>query len=529
MNWCRTFGSNHVDQRPFRGRRHLLVWRRTRLALLIPLLLALALASVAGAAVGDPTGQPARPAWAAHRDPVTIVTNGWIDVREILRTVATNSDLGLQMAPDVEGKVNVHLEKVAIEKALTALLEPVDLGYEVMDGVLVVYKRGMVTRWFTFDYPLTLREGRGELEISASATGSSGGGSSGESEGGTNKSHVTSSSVMSIWPEVTASLKVLVFQGMELPDGGDEDSIGASLSDTEGRSLVVNPMASLVQVTAEWSRVRQVEMLLTRLKESLQRQVAIEVRIMEVTLDEDTQTGVNWDAILRKSDLKSVSLSTFDEGDNIADDFLQFVVEGHDVSGVVQAIAATGDIRTVSTPRVTTLNNQKAVVRVVKEDVYYIAEVEPAVVTNGVATEPVISYTPVTFPVGVVLDVTPQVGRDRVVTLNVHPTISDVVGTAESPNQDTAPILSIREMDTVGKVRDGQTLVIAGLISERTKLTRSGIPVLKDLPLLGYLFGSTRNQKYNIELVMLLTPVITEGDAADAVAEATRQEMEGKM
>jgi len=458
--------------------------------------------------------------WDAGRPPVSIVTNGWIDVREILRTVTANSGLGLQMAPDVQGQVNVHLEQVRLSRALDALLEPVNLGYEVVDDVVVVHRRGMVTRWFTFDYPVTLREGRGELQVSAareSSGGGSGGGSGGSGGGDSNqnRSHVTSTATMSIWPEVMASLKVLVFQGAQLHEeqGGGQTVQSVNLSDSEGRSLVVNPMASLVQVTAEWDRVRRVAELLDRLEESLQRQVAIEVQIMEVYLDNDAQTGVNWQDILRGD--ASMSLNALGAGENIGETFFQFVVNSADVRGVLEVVERSGDLRTVSTPRVTTLNNQKAVVRVVTEDVYYEATVEPAIITNGVGTEPVVNYTPRIVPVGVVLDVTPQVGRDRVITLNVHPTISDVVAVAQSPNQDTTPILSIRELDTVGKVRDGQTLVIAGLISQRRNMVRTGLPVLKDLPLLGYLFGKTSDRKANIELVMLLTPVIMDGEKAD--------------
>lgn len=472
------------------------------------------------------------PAWDVGRPPVSIVTNGWIDVREILRTVSANSGLGLQMAPDVQGQVNVHLEQVRLSRALDALLEPVDLGYEVMDDVLVVHRRGMVTRWFTFDYPVTLREGRGELQVSAareSSGGSGGGSGGGGGDSNQNRSHVTSTATMSIWPEVMASLKALVFQGAELRDDepGDDASLAINLSDSEGRSLLVNPMASLVQVTAEWDRVRRAADLLDRLEESLQRQVAIEVRIMEVYLGEDTQTGINWQDVLRGD--ASASLSTFNQNEHIGEQFFQFVVNSADISGVVEAVAESGDLRTVSTPRVTTLNNQKAVVRVVTEDVYYEATVEPAIVTNGVGTDPVINYTPRVVPVGVVLDVTPQVGRDRMITLNVHPTISDVVAVATSPNQDTTPVLSIRELDTVGKVRDGQTLVIAGLISQRRNSVRTGLPLLKDLPLLGYFFGKTSLQRSNIELVMLLTPVIMQGEAADQLARAERLRLEDLM
>jgi MSHA biogenesis protein MshL len=391
----------------------------------------------------------------------------------------------------------------------------------------VVHKRGLVTRWFTFDYPVTHREGRGELQVSAGREDAAGAG--GGEDSNQNRSHVTSTANMSIWPEVMNSLQALVFGG-DLQSGAgqhDQQQFALNLSDAHGRSLIVNPMASLVQVTAEWDRVRQVEELLQRLQESLQRQVAIEVRIMEVYLDKGSETGVNWE-IISRGDF-GASLRTFAAADGIGPSFAQFVVDSKDVNGVMQAIATSGDLRVLSSPRITTLNNQKAVVRVVTEEVYYEATVSPAIITSGVGTEPVINYTPRVVPVGVVLDVTPQVGRDRVITLNVHPTISDVVGIALSPNQDSVPILSIRELDTVGKVRDGQTLVIAGLLSERHRHVRSGVPLFKDLPLLGYLFGKTSQRTVNIELVMLLTPVIMDGDAADALAGSTQAHMEERL
>ncbi len=467
--------------------------------------------------------------WTEGRPPVTIVTNGWVGVRDILRNVAENAGLGLQMAPDVTGKVNVHLQDVSVDRALDALLVPAELGYEVVDNVLVVYKQGMVTRWITFDYPVTNRVGRGELEISASRSGGGGGGGGGEE--GSNKSHVTSTSVMSIWPEIMDALKVVVFDNQENVQGssGGDEKLSVSVSDPQGRVLVVHPMASMVMITAEWNRVNRAEKMLARLEESLQRQVAIEVRIMEVYLDDETQTGINWSILNLNSDIASVGLQTLDATSHISDSFFQFTMDSSHLAGVMEAISSSGDINNVSTPKITTLNNQKAVVRIVTEEVFYESQVEPAIITNGVASEPVINYTARSYPVGVVLDVTPQVGQDRVITLNVHPTISDIVGIAESPNLDTAPVLSIRELDTVGKVKAGDTLVIAGLMSERVNTRRTGIPILKDLPLLGYIFGKTSHKKTNIELVMLLTPVIMDGDALDKLAKAERERIEGQM
>jgi type II secretory pathway component GspD/PulD (secretin) len=216
--------------------------------------------------------------------------------------------------------------------------------------------------------------------------------------------------------------------------------------------------------------------------------------------------GVNWQTFLDGE--VQFSQNTLGTPPSLDSGFVQMVANTTHLYGVMQALSVSGDLHTVSSPQVTTLNNQKAIVRIVREDVYYLASVQPAIVSNGVATEAVVSYYAQRVPVGVVLDVTPQVGRDRVVTLNVHPTISDVVGVVTSPNLDTAPVVAVRELDTVGKIGDGQTMLIAGLLSERERSVRSGVPILKDLPVLGALFGRITREKYNVELVMMLTPTI---------------------
>ncbi len=443
-------------------------------------------------------------------DAVSIVTHGPVELRGILRSLAENTGFGLQMAPDVWGEADVHLENVTLKRGLQAILEPLGLQFEIDAGVIIVSRPGMSTRWFTFDYPVTERRGSGELQISAgqSSQNQSESGSGGQSEN-ENQSQISSSLVMSVWPDVMNSLVALVFQGAQFESKKDEEAQAVSLADGEGRILIANPMASLIQVTAEPERVAQVGELIKQLSESLLRQVAIEVKIFEVALDKDTQTGIDW-SILAGDDVEP-SLYTFDSDQHIAGEYFKLVFDNMDISGVIEAIAQSGDLNTVASPRVTTLNNQKAVVRIVREEVFYEAQVEPSIISNGVGTDAVIYYTARTLPVGVVLDVTPQVGRDSTITMNVHPTISDVVAVVKSPNDDTAPVLSVRELDTVGKVKHGETLVLAGLISERTNYSKSGIPILKDIPWLGYFFGKTERQVSNIELVVMLTPMILEG------------------
>lgn len=477
--------------------------------------LAVTLILATGPAAALPTVD-AVAATAGGDDTVSILTNGPVDVRSLLQSLADKAGLGLRMGPEVQGEVDIHLENVSLDYALREVTGPLGLACERQGRVLAVGRGGMITRWFSLNYPVTEREGRGELQVSGGGNSASSGGSSGSSGSSgsenENKSQISSTLIMSIWPEVMQALTTLVFREAADLQTQTQNARAVNLADGSGRVLVANPMASLIQVTAESERVDAVASFVERLNESLQRQVAVQVRILEVSLDEQRETGINW-SILASNDVEP-SLQSVDREAHVGSEYFQFIVDNADITGVLEAIETNGDMRTVATPRVTTLNNQKAVVRIVTEDVFYLAEVEPGIVTNGVATEPVVNYTPQTIPVGVVLDVTPQVGADGVITMNVHPTISDVVGIAESPNRDTAPILSVRELDTVGKVRDGETLVLAGLISERTRAERSGIPVLKDLPLLGYVFGKTSHERYNIELVIMLTPVVLQVDGA---------------
>ena len=183
----------------------------------------------------------------------------------MLKTIAKSAGYGLQIAPDVEGQVNVHLENVAFTAALRALLEPIDLGFELQAGSLLVYRRGLVTRWFNFDYPVTQREGRGELRISGrgQSQSESGGGSQDQ-----NESHVTSSAAMAIWPEIMQALETLVFDHSRTETATPAAGAGQSLSlaDGEGRSLLVSPMAGVIQATAEVKRLGQVEGYLDRMR-----------------------------------------------------------------------------------------------------------------------------------------------------------------------------------------------------------------------------------------------------------------------
>ena len=172
----------------------------------------------------------------------------------------------------------------------------------------------------------------------------------------------------------------------------------------------------------------------------------------------------------------------------------------------MQAIALQGDVKILSSPTISTLNNQKAVIRVGNQNVFFI--------TGAVATQTTVTQfiQPMTIDIGIVLDVTPQIAEDGTIIMNIHPSITDQTGSVTAPDgKSTFPLLSVRETDTTLRVRDGQTIIIAGLMQEKTLENYTGFPVLDSIPLLGGLFRYKTGTKTNSELVIMITPTLQVG------------------
>jgi type II secretory pathway component GspD/PulD (secretin) len=168
----------------------------------------------------------------------------------------------------------------------------------------------------------------------------------------------------------------------------------------------------------------------------------------------------------------------------------------------MEALETQGKVKVLASPRVAVMNNQTAIVKVARQDVYFTSEISQT--ANNVLQ----SFTPNTIDVGVILDVTPQISSEGLITMNIHPSITAEFGSAEAPDGSEFPLLRIREADTVVKVRDKQTIIIAGLLQEQEQRDRVGLPCLVNIPGLTYLFGSTTLEGEKTEIVILLTPTI---------------------
>ncbi|MFT5635947.1 MAG: MSHA biogenesis protein MshL, partial [Cognaticolwellia sp.] len=252
-------------------------------------------------------------------------------------------------------------------------------------------------------------------------------------------------------------------------------------------------------------------------EEHLRRQVIIEAKIMEVTLNDDYQQGVKWDQVLGHIQNTDIGFSTTG---NIAGNAISSAIGGvtslsflnKDFSGVIDLLSTQGNVQVLSSPRITATNNQKAIIKV-GEDEYFVTDVSSTTTTGtSTTTTPQIDLTP--FFSGIALDVTPQIDADGEVILHIHPSVTitaEQTKTIRLSDQDIVLPLaqsSVRESDTIIRAKSGEIVVIGGLIETRKVDIESKTPFFGDIPIMGALFKSKSESVQKKELVILLKPIV---------------------
>jgi MSHA biogenesis protein MshL len=330
----------------------------------------------------------------------------------------------------------------------------------------------------------------------------------------------------------------------------------------EGQRYSVNAQSGLVMVRASPQELRAVEEYLDRVQQSAQRQVIIEARVLEVELGDGFQSGVNWAALSRQGANRALIsqtgggsflgggsvASTNGSGMNLdpaaiagmgvgalsttAGGIFSLAVNSDNFSAFIELLQTQGDVQVLSSPRVSTVNNQKAVIKV-GSDEYFVTNINTTTDTNNTQA---VNVELESFFSGVSLDVTPQIGNDGSIVLHIHPAVSDVREQTKQINSSagsmTMPlaISSVRESDSVIRAHNGQIVMIGGLMQNTLRETVAKVPLLGDLPLVGRLFSHTRRTTSKSELVILLKPILVDDEGAawarevDAAARLMRQQ-----
>jgi len=435
-----------------------------------------------------------------------------VDVKEVLQGLAQASELNIVFDPDISGPVTIDLKDVTLGDALEMILSPLGLEYRREKNVIRVKKPALETRIFTLDYVNLTRGGTSTMSVSASAAATGGvttGGTTGTTAvvgGGLSGGSVSVDSKQretEFYKDIAEDLKPLL--------------------SPQGR-LAVNKQSGTVAVTDFPANLRQVAAFLEKVTGTILRQVVINAQVLEVALSDSFRFGIDWTVIAEI--LASQGTLTALQRLSPNTGLFRIGVTGSDYSVIIDTISTQGEVNVLSNPRVTALNNQKAVIRVARDDVFFVTQVS-IVEQGGQLIERTTQTVPQVVSIGVTLDVTPQIASDGTVTMHIHPIVTDKLGDAVAPTGETAPIVSIRETDTLVRVADGQTVIIGGLMEDKDDDRVEKVPVLGDIPLLGGLFRKTTKTGRKSELVILLTPTVLIGDRGQQTAAEALEKVEG--
>lgn len=446
-----------------------------------------------------------------------------VEAAVLFASLINDSGYSVAIHPEVQGKVTLSLKQVTLAEALAVIEDMFGFEIKLKGRVYHIYPAGMRIASFTLDYLFMNRMGGSRTSVLAghlstqSADGDSGGSSgSGTSSSGTEGKEFTgefSSNNLEDGTEIVTVTSTNYWAYLET-------KINKLLEKKAGRDVIISPMTGLVTIRAYPNEIREVRDFLEKETDHLNRQVILEMQIIEVTLKDEYQQGITWN---RAGDNIDNTNLLFDSVHQLADSVIKNTIGGGGAlsiangsfNAVISLLETQGDVNVLSKPRVTAMNNQKAVIKV-GGDEYFVTEISTTTVTGTATTStPTVELSP--FFSGISVDVTPKINDDDSVLLHIHPAIIDIeeqiksisFGTSDTGNMIIPVAKSdVRESDTIVKSQSGDVIIIGGLMKQIEKDVVSKTPLLSDIPWLGELF--TNRQKVNLktELIILVKPQI---------------------
>ncbi len=443
-----------------------------------------------------------------------------LELKDALALFSRNFELNIMPDPDITGTVTVDFKNLSLDKAMDALLETFGYFAEYDRGLIRV--KNVSSEVFTIDYLRLVRGGSGSSSatissgassgigsgssttVAASGSGNStsssasGGGSSGDGAGVS----INQNDTVRFWEELDEEIKVLI---------------------SEKGKYVINRTAGQVFVSDQKANLDRIRSFLSHVRQTLHRQVDIEARIYEVVLNDEFHLGVDWQNVMGKVQdyyLSSGGGATLIPSSRLIVDSpiggnapgapaLSLAMGRKEAKVVVDALKEMGTLRIVSQPRIRTLNNQAAMIKVGLDKPFFRKTTQNTASGAVQTTQTSIDVQVVT--VGTILSITPQISEDGFVNMDISPIITRLVRTAQSADQSTtAPEIDIKQTSSLVRMHDGATVVIGGLIQNESYKSVRKVPLLGDIPLIGRLVTGNYEDTRKTELVIFITPTIVD-------------------
>src|SRR5712691_3928114 len=494
----------------------------------------------------------------------SVVVNG-VKAQELLFALARDAKLNIDIHSGISGTVTLNAIEQTLPQLLSRISRQVDMRWELEGPNLTVMPDTPYLHIYRIDYVNMERTAAGTVGVSSQigtgGGGAAGGGGGAAAGGGGNSSSTTvrNTSDNRFWFTLEKNIKDILHETDKvLPAGapqaaptpaqgapGASPASAPNISFREAASVIVNAEAGVVIVRATSRQHEKIQEFLDQVMANAKRQVLIEATIAEVQLSNQYQQGIDWSA-LRTRGLTTVSGNQISSGNVTTTPLFPpgiavqapsslpsaptfpnlltlAVTRGTNIAGILQLLESFGTVRVLSSPKLSVLNNQTALLRVVDNIVYFNVQVTIAPGNLNALSTTATNTSPVTVPVGFVMNVTPQISDNDTILLNVKPTTTRLVKFVLDPNPDLAkagvqnpvPQLRMREMESLIKVNSGQIAVLGGLIEDSVNDIEDTIPIINSIPIIGSLFSSRNRTNTKTELVVFLRPVVVKDASID--------------
>ncbi len=497
-------------------------------------------------------------------------------VRDVLLAIAAETKVNVDVHPDVEGSVTINAIDQTLRQILERLSRQVDIRYEIDGQTIHVMRDTPYLRNYKVDYVNMSRDTTETVSVATQILSGTVGAAGAASTQGDNNSTLRIANVSRnrFWETLERNIKDMLRETDKLlPEGSSEtfvqsrgqstatggttrrttstragaatttlttpagapaqqstESVEQRLTFREAASVIVNPETGVVSVRATSRQHRKVAEFIEQVTGSARKQVVIEATVVEVKLNDNYQSGVDWSALATNGLGYSIR-QTF-TGTNLATAPLFSLTyanpnpaAGGNLSSTIKLLNTFGSTRVLSSPLLMVLNNQTAVLKVTDNRVYFTIKADTN--TNANVSTTTFTTTQNVIPVGFIMSLTPQISDADVVTINVRPTITRIIDFVNDPNpalrgtlttpsiESRIPVTQTREMESVLRVASGQTAILGGLMQDSFTGSRDGLPIGSRIPILGDLVSYRNDTAEKTELVIFLRPLVVRNASVD--------------